>query len=207
MKKFRPYQAGFIVLYVLAILFTSDALYSLYGQATGTANEYMQSFSLFSYLIAALAIVYVKMYATTRVEIGNNTFHFVNPVYIKPAPGAKRASFLFRQGENDIKKVDKRVPLLELEKYGYIEDLGYTSLDSSGAGETNLLFPVHEIALVMKDGKRYHFNGGSYSVKQLKEMTAEIERITGLKPEGKLINPTKPEKKSKDQKNKKGKKK
>lgn len=203
MKKFRPHQAGFIVLYVLAVLCLGDALHAIYGQVTGTANEYMQSFSFFSYLIAALAVVYVKMYASTRVEIDEHTFHFVNPVYIKPAPDAKRASFIFRQGETDLKKVDKKVPLMELEKYGYIEDLGYESLDRSGAGETNLLFPVHEIALVMKDGKRYHFNGGSYSVEQLKAMIAEIERITGLKPEGKLINPTKPVKEKKEKKNKK----
>lgn len=200
MKKFRPHGAGFIVLYVLAVLCVGDAAHALYGQITGTANEYMQSFSLFSYLIAALAIVYVKMYASTRVEIDNSALHFVNPVYIKPAPDTKRASFLFRQGETDLKKIDKKVPLNELEKYGYIEDLGYESLDKSGAGETNLLFPVHEIALVMKDGRRYHFNGGFYSVEQLKEMNAQIEKITGLKPEGKLINPTKPVKQKKNKK-------
>jgi len=202
MKKFRPYKAGFIVLYALAILCTADAVHALYGQITGTANEYIQSFSLFSYLIAALAVVYVKMYAATRVEISNTTFHFVNPVYIKPAPGAKRASFIFRQGETDLKKVDKKFNLADLEKFGYIEDLGYSVLDQSGASETNPLFPVHEIAMVMKDGKRYHFNGGYYSVEQLKEMNAAIESATGLKPEGKLINPTKPEKKKKEAKGK-----
>lgn len=192
MKKFRPYQPGFIVLYVLGILCTGDAVYALVSQYMGTANEYMQSFSMFSYLIAILAIIYVKMYAATKVEINDKILHFVNPVYIKPQAGAKRASFIFRQGENDIRKIDKKVPLLELERYGYIEDLGYSKLDNSGVSETNKLFPVHEIALVMKDGKRYHFNGGNYSVNQLKEMNALIEKATGLKPEGKLANPTKP---------------
>lgn len=186
MKKFRPYQAGYIVLYVLAVLCTSDALYSLISQYRGTANEYMQSFSMFSYLIAILAIVYVKMYASTRVEIDDKIFHFVNTAYIKPQAGAKRASFIFRQGENDIKKIDKKVPLLELEKYGYIEDLGYAKLDNSGVGETNKLFPVHEIALVMKDGKRYHMNGANYSEKQLKEMFTMVKNATGIAPEGKL---------------------
>ena len=200
MKKFRPYQPGFIVLYALALLCLGDAIYAAYGQISGTANEYIQSFSLFSYLIAALAFVYVKMYASTKVEINDKIFHFVNPVYIRPQAGAKRASFIFRQGDTDIKKVDKRVPLMELERYGYIEDLGYNPLDCSGVSESNKLFPVHEIALVMKDGKRYHFNGGFYSVEQLKEMTALIEKATGLKPEGKLINPTKPVKPSKDKK-------
>ena len=37
-------------------------------------------------------------------------------------------------------------------------------------------------------------------VEQLKEMNALIEKATGLKPEGKLINPTKPEKKKKAKK-------
>lgn len=200
MKKFRPYQAGFIVLYVLGFLCIGDAVYGLVSQYMGTANEYMQSFSMFSYLIAILAAVYVRMYATTKVEINDKVFHFVNPVYIKPQAGAKRASFIFRQGENDIKKIDKKVPLLELEKYGYIEDLGYSPLDNSGASQTNALFPVHEIALVMKDGKRYHFNGGNYSVKQLKEMNAMIEKVTGLKPEGALANPVKPVKEKKGKK-------
>lgn len=206
MKRFRPYKAGFIVLYVLGVLCLSDAVYALYGSITGTANEYMKSFSMFTYLIAALAVVYVKMYASTKVEIDEKVFHFVNPVYIKPAPGAKRASFIFRTGENDIKKIDKRVPLAELEKYGYIEDLGYDLLDRSGSGEYNKLFPVHEIALVMKDGKRYHFNGGFYSVEQLKEMNALIEKYTGLKPEGKLINPVKPVKPESEKAKNKGKK-
>lgn len=203
MKRFRPYQAGYIVLYALCVLCVSDALYSLISQYRGTANEYMQSFSMFSYLIAILAVVYVKMYASTKLEINDKILHFVNPAYIKPQAGAKRASFVFRQGENDIKKIDKKVPLMELEKYGYIEDLGYSQLDNSGVGETNKLFPVHEIALVMKDGKRYHFNGGNYSVKQLKEINALIEKATGLKPEGKLANPTKPVKPAKEKGKKK----
>lgn len=186
MKKFRPYKAGFIVLYVLCFLCVGDALYSLISQARGTANEYMQSFSLFSYLIAVLAFLYMKMYAVTHVEVDDKTFRFVNPVYIKPAPGAKRAMFIYRQGETDLKLVDKRFPLIELEKYGYIEDLGYAVLDQSNAGEKNKLFPVHEIALVMKDGKRYHMNGGYYSEKQLKGIVEQIQKATGLAPEGKL---------------------
>ena len=186
MKKFRPYKASFIVVYILTVLCVGDAVYSLVSQIMGTANEMMQSFSLFSYLVAVLSILYVKMYGATRVEIDDKIFHFVNPVYIRPAPGAKRASFIYRQGENDIKVVDKKVPLAELERYGWIEDLGYSVLDRSGAGEDNLLFPVHEIALVMKDGKRYHVHGGYYSAKQLKAIVEEIKSATGIAPEGKL---------------------
>ena len=186
MKKYRPYRAGFIVIYVLGVLCISDAIYTLISQATGTANEYMASFSLFSYLIAVLAILYVKLYIVTRIEINDKTLHFVNPVYIKPAPGAKRAMFIYRQGDTDIKQVDKRVPLAELEKYGYIEDLGYAQLDKSNAGPNNKLFPVHEIALVLKDGKRYHVNGGFYSEKQLRAIVEQLHAATGLRPEGKL---------------------
>ena len=186
MKKFRPYKAGYIVLYALCVLCVSDALWTMIAPSLGRGNEYMQSFSMFSYLIAILAFFYVKLYIGTRVEVDDKTFRFVNTVYIKPAAGAKRAMFIYRQGENDIKIIDKKFPLADLEKYGYIEDLGYAVLDNSGAGEKNKLFPVHEIALVMKDGKRYHMNGGNYTDKQLKEMFTLVQKASGVAPEGKL---------------------
>ncbi len=186
MKKYRPYRAGFIVIYVLGVLCIGDALVTLVKQMTGTINEYMSSFSLFSYLIALLAFFYVKIYIVSRVEIDDQSMRIVNPVYIKPQPGAKRASFIYRQGENDIKLLNKRFMLGELEKFGYIEDLGYSLLDRSNAGENNILFPVHEVALVMQDGKRYHWNAGFYSWKQLKEIVIQIQKASGVTATGKL---------------------
>lgn len=186
MKKYFPYRAGFIVIYVLSALCVGDAVYTLICQLTGSGNDYMASFSLFSYLIAVLAVLYLKMYAATRVEIDGSTMRFVNPVYIKPAEGTKRAMFVYRQGDTDIKLVDKRFKLSEMEKFGYIEDLGYSQLDKSNAGPNNKLFPVHEIALVMKDGKRYHMNGAFYSAKQLKGIVEQICSGSGLRPTGKL---------------------
>ena len=214
MKKFRPYKAGFIVLYVLAALCVGDAVYSIINQVRGTANEMMQSFSMFSYLIAILALFYVKLYVGTRIAIDDKTMQIVFPVYIKPAAGAKRASFIYRQGENDLKIVNKKFNLADIEKFGYVEDLGYKKLDNSGAKEDNALFPVHEVALVMKDGKRYHVNAGHYSVKQLKEIVSLIEKGSGVKAEGKLADVEKAEadriaakKNAKNGKNTKGKKK
>lgn len=188
MKKYHPYRAGFIVIYILGLLCISDALFTLIQQFTGTLNEYMSSFSLFSYLIALLAVFYVKMYIVTRVEIDGTSMHIVNPVYIKPQPGAKRASFIYRQGENDIKLLNKRIQLADLEKFGYIEDLGYDKLDRSGAGENNALFPVHEVALVMKDGKRYHWNAANFNWKQLQQIIPQIEQASGVKATGKLAD-------------------
>lgn len=186
MKRYRPYRAGFITIYVLTALCLGDAIYTLIAQATGTLSDYMASFSLFSYLFAILAFLYFKMYFATRVEIDGESMHIVFPVYIKPAPGAKRAMFIYRQGDTDIKLVNKRFKLADLEKYGYIEDLGYAQLDKSNAGPNNKLFPVHEIALVMKDGKRYHMNGAFYHEKQLRGMVEQIQAATNLAPEGKL---------------------
>ena len=188
MKKYRPYRSGYIVLYILGLLCISDALVTLIKQLTGTLNEYMGSFSLFSYLIALLAVFYVKMYVFTRVEIDDKTMHIVNTVYIKPQPGQKRASFIYRQGENDIKLLDKRFQLSDLEKFGYIEDLGYTMLDRSGAGENNKLFPVHEVALVMNDGRRYHWNAANYNWKQLQQIVGQIQQISGVEATGKLAD-------------------
>ena len=188
MKKYRPYKAGFIVLYVLVLMCVGDAVYTLISSLLGTANSYITSIAWFSYLIAILGILYISMYAATKVEIDDKTMHLVYPVYIRPQPGAKRAMFIFRQGDTDIKKVDKRFQLADLARYGYIEDLKYAQLDQSNAGPNNKLFPVHEIALVMNDGKRYHMNAGFYSAKQLTGMVEQIHAATGLLPEGKLAN-------------------
>lgn len=188
MKRFRPYKPGFIVLYVLGFLCISDAVYSLVTSILGTANEYMSSFAVFSYLIAALAIVYIRMYAKTQVAIDGKTMHIVFPVYIQPKEGDRRAMIFFRQGSTDLKLVDKRFLLADLDRYGFIEDLGYAQLDKSGSNEKNKFFPVHEIALVMKDGKRYHMNGGFYNPKQLSGIVNAIQSATGLSPEGKLAS-------------------
>lgn len=186
MKKFRPYKAGYIVLYVLALLCISDAVFSLISQLRGTQNEMLASMSLFTYLLGILAVIYVMMYVSTRVEITEKTFRFVNAAYIKPPEGTKRAMFIYRQGENDIKKIDKKFNFEDLERYGFIEDLGYKQLDRSGAKPNNALFPVREIALVMKEGKRYQMNAGNYSFKQLKEMVTAIQTYSGVAPEGSL---------------------
>ena len=186
MKKFRPYKAGFIVLYALGLLCIGQSAYEIITQVRGTANPYMANFTMFGLLIAALAVLYIRMYAVTRVEFNGKFMRVVYPVYIKPKAGEKRAFFLFRQGETDLKLVNKRFSLEELEKYGYIEDLHYAQLDQSSAGQNNKLFPVHEIALVMKDGKRYHMNGGFYSPKQLVGIVEQIHAVTNLLPEGKL---------------------
>ena len=188
MKKYRPYKPGFIVLYILGLLSIGQSVFDIVTQMLGVANEYMANFTFFSVLIAVMAAMYIRMYAVTRTEIDEKYMRIVFPVYIKPKEGEKRAFFIYRQSENDLKLVNKRFALADLERYGYIEDLNYAQLDRSNAGEKNKLFPVHEIALVMKDGKRYHMNGGYYSPKQLAGMIEQIHAATGLIPEGKLAD-------------------
>ena len=185
MKKYRPYCAGYIVLYALSLLCLVDAGVTLVKTLNGTQNEYMASFSLFTYLIAVLGILYAKMYVQSRVEIGSN-MHIVYPVYIRPRADQKRAMFIYRQGDTDLKLVDKTFKLADLETYGWIEDLGFSRLDCSNAGEKNKLFPVHEIALVMQDGKRYHLNLAIYTEKQRKGIVSDIAAQSGLQPTGKL---------------------
>lgn len=184
MKKYRPYRAGFIVIYVLGLLCTVDAVYTLISQLRGTQDSYTSSFALFSYLIFLLAFFYVKMYVSARVEIDDKVLRVVCPIYIKPAPGAKRASFIYRQGETDMVLMNKRFLLSELEQYGYIEDLKIAQLDKSAAGPKNKLFPVHEVAFVLKDGTKVHLNAGYYSKKQLSGMVEQIRAITGIEPSG-----------------------
>lgn len=203
MKKYRPFTSGFIVIYVLGVLCIGDALITLINQLRGTINEYTSSFALFSYLIAVLAVLYIKMYASTRIEINNESMRIVCPFYIRPKEGTKRAMFIYRQGDTDIKLINKRFMLADLEKYGFIEDLGYNRLDASAVTATSPLFPVQEVALVMKDGKRYHMNAGFYTGEQMKQMVDQIQSITGIAPTGGLADPVAAKAKLKEEKKKK----
>lgn len=189
MKKYRPHCAGFIVVYILAVLCVGDAVFTLVQQLRGTADTYLASFSFFSYLIALLAIAYMKLYVSARIEIDSASMRIVCPFYIRVRAGAKRAFFIFRQGDTDIRLIDKRFQLADLEKYGFIDDLGYSRLDASETGAANLLFPVQEVALVMKDGRRYHMNAGYYSGEQLRQMVDQLQSATGIAPTGALRDP------------------
>ena len=186
MKKYRPYTAGFIVLYVLVALCVFDACYTTYGQITNTMNEYMRSFSLFSYLVCALALAYAWKYARTKVEIGDGMLHIVFTATIKAQEGQARPFFIFRQGNLDMHTIDKRFPLKSIVRYGYVDDLGFARVDGGNGNEKTLIFPVKEVCFLTDDGKRYHMNAGIYKPAQLKDMFTTIRDLTGLEPEGKL---------------------
>lgn len=185
MKRFRPYCSGYIVLYVLTLLSAADAGYTLYRQLNGM-QDVMAGFSLFAYVIFAFALCYVWMYGRSQVVIDGQKLRVAFPINARPKEGQERPFFIFRQGETDIRFVDKTFRLDAITRYGYVEDLGYERIDQGGAGENNKLFPVHEVAFITRDNKRYHMNAGIYSPNQRREMFALIAKGSGVKAEGKL---------------------
>ena len=185
MKRFRPYCAGYIVLYVLVVLSGIDAGFTAYRQIRGV-NDALSGFSLFSYLIFAMALLYAWNYIRAQVAFDGNNMRVAFPANIRPKQGEPRAMILYRQGDLDLKFIDKTIDLTTLTRYGYVEDLGYERIDRSQAGENSKLYPVHEVAFITSDNKRYHMNAAIYSKKQQKEIFEEIRKISGGEPEGKL---------------------
>ena len=185
MKRFRPHCSGYIVLYVLIALSIADTGWTLFNQLRGTTTEYMQSFSLFSYLITAAALAYGSRYFRSQVCLDDKNLRLAFPAYIQPAE-ASRAMFFFRQGETDLKLIDKTFPLSAIERYGYVDDLGFSRVDKSPADEKSPLFPIHEVCFLTKDGKRYHVNAAVYSPAQRRTMFSAIRDATGVAPEGSL---------------------
>ena len=186
MKRYRPHNAGSIVIYVLVALSVADAAYTLYGQITGNMNEYMRSFSLFSYLVAAMAVAYAYIFIRAQVCVDESHLRAAFPAYIQPAADAKRAFILYRQGSLDLKLIDKTFPIKSIERYGYVDDFKLSRVDKSAATEKSPLLPVKEVCFLTCEGKRYHMNAGIYSKKQLKEMFTQIRQYSGISPEGSL---------------------
>lgn len=186
MKRYRPYCPGYIVLYVLTLLSFSDVVYTSYRQLKGLNNDYMSSFSFFAYFVFFMALCYVWQYARAQVCFNGNKMRVAFPINIRPKQGQPRAMIIYRQGDLDMKFVDKTIDLKLVTRYGYVEDLGYEKLDQSRGGDKSKLFPVKEVAFITSENKRYHMNAGIYSARQQKEIFTRIREITGIEPEGKL---------------------
>lgn len=188
MKTYRPYCSGFIILYVLIGISFVDAGWSLYCQITGNGNQFMQSFSFFSYLIALMGACYGWVYVRAKVCIDDKHLRIAFPANIRPADSTKRAMIIYRQGPNDLKLIDKTIELSSIERYGYVDDLGYSRVDQTGADAKSPMFPVKEVCFLTREGKRYHMNAAIYSKKQQKAIFNAIKDATGIEPEGSLKN-------------------
>ncbi len=186
MKRFRPYCAGYIVLYGLTLLSFADVVYTIVTSARGTANPYMANFSFFSYFVLFLALCYTWQYVRAQVCFSGDKMRVAFPANMRPKEGQGRAMIIYRQGDLDLKFIDKTINLKLVTRYGYVEDLGYEPLDKSRGGEKSKLFPVHEVAIITSENKRYHMNAGIYSKKQRHEIFTRMREITGIEPEGKL---------------------
>ena len=185
MKKYRPYCSGYIILYVLVLICVVDAAITLVGQIRGTLNEFMASFSFFSYVILTMGLCYAWLYVRAQVAIDDRTVRFAFPANIRPKQGEPRAMLIYRQGDCDLKLVDKTVKLADIVRWGWVEDLGYKRIDASNATEKGP-FPVHEVAVITNDNKRYHWNAAIFSDKQRREIVTHIAKASGVMPEGKL---------------------
>ena len=181
----RPHRFGYLFLYGLCLLCVGDTVYTVWCQATGAENAFVSSFGLLSYLITAAALVYASVYLKSRITVSGGTLRTVGPVMRRPKEGEQRAMFLFRQGELDITLWDKSFPLSELVRYGYCEDLDVPRVDESSSKETGFM-PVHEIAFILTGSRRCHMNAGAYDEKQIRQLVTEIEKQTGIRPEGRL---------------------
>ena len=155
MKRFRPYCTGYIVLYVLTLLCLGDSVYTVISQLRGSNNPMISSFSMFSYIILALALGYTYMYIRAQVAIDDRSLRVAWPAYIQPREGEKRALFLYRQGNLDIKFIDKTIPLRRIVRYGFVEDLGYQPVDRTDPQGKVKFFPVHEVAMMMSIALRF----------------------------------------------------
>lgn len=185
MKRYRPYCPGYIVLYVLMALCTADAVYTAIRQIRGV-NDAASSFSFFSYLIFAMAALYTWQYIRAQVAFDGHNMRVAFPANVRPREGEGRAMILYRQGDLDLKFIDKTIDLSTVVQYGYVEDLGYERIDRSQGGDKSKLFPVREVAFITSDNKRYHMNAGIYSPKQQKEIFTQVKQLTGIEPEGRL---------------------
>lgn len=189
MKKFRPLNAGYILVYVVVLGCCVESAWTLFTYfRTGGQDSYSSMFFFWTLLLLPVAIIYGARFLQTVVEISPTHMRIVRPVLITPKPGAQRASFIFRQGENDNVLMKRTFEIKQLAKYGYVEDFGLRPEDKSGAKENAKMFPVHEVAFVMQDGRNCRMNAALYSPKKRREIFTLLQKTSGIEPTGKLAS-------------------
>ena len=190
MKKFRPLNAGYIVVYVVVLACILQGVWTLIAmiQRHGAQDQSSLTGMLdwWSLVLVPFAVIYGVHYLQTVVELSSTHMRIARPALITPKPGEGRASIFFRQGENDNVLIRRSFELSRLAKYGYIEDFGLRPEDKSGAKTDAKLFPVHEVAFIMEDGRNCRMNAAIYKPAQLREIFGAIREATGIEPTGSL---------------------
>ena len=190
MKKYRPLNAGYILVYVVVIAVIVQGIWTLIAmmlrQGAAVQNSFTGMFDMWTLILVPLAVIYGNHYRQTVVELSPTAMRIVRPAVVYPKEGEKRASFVFRQGGSDNVLIRRKFELSQLAKYGYAEEFGLRPEDKSGAKTDARLFPVHEVAFIMQDGRNCRMNAAIYKPAQLREMFTAIREATGIEPTGKL---------------------
>lgn len=190
MKKYRPLNAGYILVYVIVIAVILQGIWTLIAmmlrQGAQTQNSATSMLDMWTLILVPFAVIYGNHYRQTVVELSPTAMRIVRPAVVYPKEGEKRASFVFRQGGSDNVLIRRKFELSQLAKYGYAEEFGLRPEDKSGAKTDARLFPVHEVAFIMQDGRNCRMNAAIYKPAQLREMFTTIREATGVEPTGKL---------------------
>ena len=190
MKKYRPFNAGYILVYVVVIAVIVQGIWTLISimlrQGAQTQNAVTGMLDMWTLILVPFAVIYGNHYRQTVVELSTTAMRIVRPALVYPKAGEKRASFVFRQGNSDNVLIRRKFELKQLAKYGYAEEFGLRPEDKSGAKTDARLFPVHEVAFIMQDGRNCRMNAAIYKPAQLREMFTTIREATGIEPTGKL---------------------
>ena len=190
MKKYRPLNAGYILVYVVVIAVIVQGIWTLIAmmlrQGAAVQNSFTGMFDMWTLILVPLAVIYGNHYRQTVVELSPTAMRIVRPAVVYPKEGEKRASFVFRQGGSDNVLIRRKFELSQLAKYGYAEEFGLRPEDKSGAKTDAKLFPVHEVAFIMEDGRNCRMNAAIYKPAQLREIFGAIREATGIEPTGSL---------------------
>ena len=160
MKKYRPLNAGYILVYVIVIAVILQGIWTLIAmmlrQGAQTQNSVTGMLDMWTLILVPFAVIYGNHYRQTVVELSSTAMRIVRPAVVYPKEGEKRASFVFRQGGSDNVLIRRKFELSQLAKYGYAEEFGLRPEDKSGAKTDARLFPVHEVAFIMQDLSLIH---------------------------------------------------
>ena len=175
MIRIRPINLGYLLIYLIAaFIFVLTLLIMIYSQDV---------FSIIcGILCSTLFSIFVYYYSREHVQLSAEKITVVACVWLKREGKSQAIPILFTQGKLEQRIVKSEFRLSDLDKYGYIHDLGLRQKEYSPSGG----YIVREVAFVLKDGIDCRLNIEHYTKNQVKKLLTYVYESTSILPQGKL---------------------
>ena len=191
MKKYRPLNAGYILVYVVVIAVILQGIWTLIAMMLRQGAQTQNS------VTGMLGHVDADPRSPSPLSMAITTGRRWSSFHLPRCASCARRWSIPRRARSALRSSSDRAAATMCSSAASSSSVSWPNTvmpknlacgrrDKSGAKTDARLFPVHEVAFIMQDGRNCRMNAAIYKPAQLREMFTTIREATGIEPTGKL---------------------